>query len=103
MKKIFLVVTIILFVLAGQAGAAGRSTFKAYVTIGNNTVALPSVMRPGDRLILTNVNGSTVYERKVTEGAFYMNLSFIHTGIYILKVERNRALVASMRLPLSGI
>jgi hypothetical protein len=101
MLMMFLVVS---SVKAGPvvAGAnAFQSKFKAYITIGTNTVVLPSRVQPGDRITVSKINGVTLYERKVNEGAFSMNPTNLRSGLYVLNVIRNGGPIASVRLPLA--
>jgi hypothetical protein len=62
---------------------------------------LPSRLQPGDRITISKVNGVTLYERKVSEGAFSMHPTNLGSGLYVLNVIRNGAVIASVKLPLS--
>ena len=105
-----IVATMLMVFLVGSNVRAGpvadganaiQSKFKAYITIGTNTVVLPSRIQPGDRITISKVNGVTLYERKVNEGAFSMNPTNLRSGLYVLNVIRNGASIASVRLPLA--
>jgi hypothetical protein len=108
MKKIFGAMLMILMVGSGvragpvMAGANSfQSNFKAYITMGTNTVVLPSRIQPGDRITISKVNGVTLYERKVNVGAFSMNPTNLRSGLYVLNVIRNGAAIASVKVPLA--
>jgi hypothetical protein len=80
---------------------AYQSSFNAYLTMGTNTVVLPSRIRPGDRITISNINGVTLYERNANEGAFSMHPTNLRPGLYVLNVIRNGASIASVKVPLS--
>jgi|GEM_PF-3064791 hypothetical protein len=75
---------------------------KGYVTIGNSLLVLPTQLRAGDLIEFTNVNGATVFAKRVGDGFFHIDVSRLHTGLYLVSLKRNGARIAAMSLPLKS-
>jgi hypothetical protein len=43
--------------------------------------------------------GARVFEQKINDNGFYLNMARFQPEIYVLTVERNGAAIASMKVP----
>jgi hypothetical protein len=77
---------------------ANHQFFGAFITVGSRTVALPAQTRLGDRIVITSTTGARVFEQKINDNGFYLNMARFQPEINVLTVERNGAAIASMKV-----
>lgn len=88
----FLVLGILLSGFSVRAGSAGESPpLKGYISIGDNIVVLPDRLQKGDRIIVTTVDGSPIFDRTVLETSTRHADLKAENGTYSLWVIRDGA------------
>lgn len=91
----------------GAQGLTGQSIhqpeLKGYVIIGNSVITLPAQLREGDWIVFTGINGTQVYNQRVNNGYFKINVSRLPAGFYILSLMRNGVKIATARVPLKTV
>lgn len=77
----------------------GVISYRGYMTFGDHVIALPELLKIGDRIIISDMQGTSVFTQTVNKPENRIVDPYLSSGFYTVQIVRNGLVLKSVGLP----